>query len=78
MLTKNMGKGKAMEKNSKVIVSLTAELDELWGVEDLIEDMKGMTRNEIEQAIIELIQEDIGAFLEIAKWSVRNINGKPK
>ncbi|MHA1280833.1 MAG: hypothetical protein ACTSQ8_27135 [Candidatus Helarchaeota archaeon] len=67
-----------MEKNSKVIVSLTAELDELWGVEDLIEDMKGMTRNEIEQAIIELIQEDIGAFLEIAKWSVRNINGKSK
>ena len=50
-----------------VRVTYTVDLPEWWGAEECYEDGG-------EFAVIELIHEDIVAFLEGGSWSVQKIN----
>ncbi len=50
-------------------VILTIDIDEIWGVEDLLFDFRGYPRAMQEDALKGLFSEDIGALIEAAKWS---------
>ena len=52
----------------KVTVTIAAQLDERWGVEDLFEAVKSKRCRE--DAILELVREDVAALLDDAKWSI--------
>ena len=51
-------------------IVIEKELEDWWGVDDLIVDMPNATNDEIETAIIELVNEDLPAFLNDSTWKI--------
>ncbi len=54
----------------KITIRIKKELGEWWGIEDLLSDNKNLSMEDKKMAIIELVNEDIGAFLHGALWEV--------
>lgn len=54
-----------------VTVTVSKELPPIWGAEELIAEMDGYPQHDVRAALIELVQEDVLAFLEGANWSVK-------
>lgn len=51
-------------------VVITKELEDWWGIDDLIESMPKATKKEREEAIIELLLEDVASLIEDATWRI--------
>jgi hypothetical protein len=67
-------------KKRRYIVTITKELESFWGMDDLIADYADADRfmtpqawAEFYAAAIEVLQDDIGAVVEDAKWEVRAV-----
>lgn len=54
-------------------VILECEVEEWWGVKDLIEDMPNATTEEKHAALCELFNEDISSLIENAKWRFEDV-----
>lgn len=54
----------------KIKIMVEKEMEDWWGIEDLLDSMKGATREEKEIEIIRLIQEDVCSFLDGAVWKI--------
>lgn len=55
----------------KVTVTITKEIDNsIWGIDQLIDDMKGFDQDVIDEAIIELLCEDVLDLIDGAQWSI--------
>jgi len=67
----------------KVRVLITKELDEDYGTDDILNDEE-LNGSQQREEIINLVKEDIAAFLDDAEWDVevtlgeRGVNGKDK
>ena len=55
-------------------VTFEGELADWWGISDLLEDTQVWTDDEIQQAILDLMNEDIGAVLEGGTWRIEIID----
>jgi len=51
-------------------VTLTKEMESFWGVEDLLEACVDDYEADLKSELIELINEDISAFIENAQWEI--------
>ena len=50
-------------------VVITKELDnKIYGIDQLIADMEGFDQDVVEDAIIELLLEDMGELIDKATW----------
>ena len=49
-------------------VVITKELGPLWGVEDIIAE--GLPKDQTNEAIIELLNEDLVELLDNAEWQI--------
>ena len=58
----------------KVIVFMQKELEDWWGVEDLLEDNADLSSSEKTRLIVELLMEDFPALLDGAKWKVARVS----
>ena len=57
-----------------ITIIIEKELEDWWGVEDLLVDMPNATDDEKRVAVIELLMEDLPAVIDGAKWSVELSN----
>lgn len=54
----------------KIIIE--KELEQWWGIEDILGDMKDASQEDKETAIIELLLEDTSALLHNATWRIED------
>lgn len=52
----------------KVIVFMQKELEDWWGIDDLLEDNADLSVDEQNALILELLMEDIPALTDGATW----------
>jgi len=52
----------------KVIVFMQKELEDWWGVDDLLEDNADLSVDEQNALILELLMEDVSALTDGATW----------
>jgi len=52
----------------KVIVFMQKELEDWWGIDDLLEDNADLSVDEQNALILELLMEDISALTDGATW----------
>jgi len=51
-------------------VRIEKELDDFWGIDDLLEAFVKSSKKEKEVAILELLHEDLSAALNDAEWKI--------
>ncbi len=54
----------------RYIVTITKELEELWGLDDLAEDYTDSEIEAFKAAAIDLLHEDVQAVVEGATWTI--------
>lgn len=52
----------------KVIVFMQKELEDWWGIDDLLEDNADLSIDEQNALILELLMEDVSALTDDATW----------
>lgn len=52
----------------RIIVTTTKELEDWWGVDDLLEDNADLSVDEQNTLILELLMEDVSALTDDATW----------
>lgn len=52
----------------RIIVTMTKELEDWWGVDDLLEDNADLSVDEQNTLILELLMEDVSALTDDATW----------
>lgn len=55
---------------TEITVTLRATLSEIWGADELLESSQGESVERRRELIRELINEDIGAFIEECDWTI--------
>lgn len=54
----------------KIRVAIEKTLEDWWGIDDLLQDMSEASKEEQDQAIIELLREDLIAVIDDASWTI--------
>ena len=49
------------------------EIEDWWGIDELLEDLGDKTKQEKEQQIIELLKEDVCCILENSIWKIEGL-----
>ena len=52
----------------RIIVTMTKELEDWWGIDDLLEDNADLSVDEQNALILELLMEDVSALTDGATW----------
>jgi hypothetical protein len=52
----------------RVIVFMQKELEDWWGIDDLLEDNADLSVDEQNALILELLMEDVSALTDDATW----------
>ena len=52
----------------KIIVFMQKELEDWWGIDDLLEDNADLSVDEQNTLILELLMEDVSALTDGATW----------
>lgn len=52
----------------RIIVTMTKELEDWWGVDGLLEDNADLSVDEQNALILELLMEDVSALTDGATW----------
>ncbi len=56
---------------SRITITLSLDVADFWGLEDLLNDLKSASNEELGRAILGVIFEDLELFPDDLEWSVK-------
>ena len=56
---------------SRITITLSLDVSEIWGLEDLLDDLKSASNKELGSAILRILVEDLELFSNDLEWSVK-------